>query len=86
MLSSVPQDVQLRWPAPSDAGVREAIARLRGAALLVGQNRDTLVDVTCRFSTLGIDLAPRVTALDLNPLLVPATGQVIAVDSLLELR
>jgi hypothetical protein len=45
-----------------------------------------LVNVICRFRTLCLEVGTLLKTVDVNPLLVQATGTVIPVDSLCELR
>ena len=86
VLVEVLHDVQLLLPPLSATEARAVMQRLRAAPLLEGLDVDALVDVLTRFSRLCLDLGPRLTAVDLNPILLGAAGEgAITVDSLFEL-
>ena len=71
----------------------QAIQSIRGAKLLNGfrgkpkADVDALADTLVRVGQLAMDGADRVSALDINPILVYPEGEgVLAVDALLELK
>ena len=85
--AEVLRDVAVR-PLPLDAAdAHEMITSLRGYALLKGArgrppaNIDALVDVVMSVAHLATACGDRIAELDLNPVIVNATGAV-AVDSL----
>jgi acetyltransferase len=80
------RDVQLMLPPLSRREASQALARLRGAALLQGADVDALVDVLLRFSELCQDVGDALRAIDVNPVIVRGAGQgLTAVDALFEL-
>jgi acyl-CoA synthetase (NDP forming) len=92
VLTEVLADVQVR-PSPVDEGeARTMIGALRGAALLRGVrgrrgvDEDALVRTIVAFSRLTARAGDRVRSIEINPLLVDADGQPVAVDALMELN
>ena len=91
IFAEVLRDVAVR-PLPIDAAdAHEMITSLRGYALLKGArgrppaNIDALVDVVMSVARLATACGERIAELDLNPVIVNATGAV-AVDSLVITR
>ena len=91
IFAEVLRDVAVR-PLPLDAAdAHEMITSLRGYALLKGArgrppaNVDALVDVVMSVARLASACGDRIAELDLNPVIVNATGAV-AVDSLIVTR
>jgi acetyltransferase len=75
------KDVQLLIPPVTEAEAREALARLRGSALI---DVPTIVDVLLRFSELCLDLGDLVQEIDVNPLILSESEQgACAVDCLI---
>lgn len=83
------KDVQLLVPPLDRDEVAQAIARLRGQALLHGprgsdpSDEEALIQAVLAFTRLCADLGDRVEAVEINPLIVHARGQgATAVDFL----
>ncbi|MBL8670433.1 MAG: acetate--CoA ligase family protein [Alphaproteobacteria bacterium] len=88
-LVEVLRDLQV-WPAPLTLEEASAlIAGLRGAPLLAGvrgapaADSDALARLVVAIGALAADLAPRVASIDLNPVIVHASGLTV-VDALIE--
>jgi acyl-CoA synthetase (NDP forming) len=86
------EDVALRLPPISEETAREMVAETVGSKLLEGfrgginADLDALIDVIIRVSLLAEDFEGKVSALDINPLLVMEEGKgVKAADALIDL-
>ena len=83
-------DTSCRLAPLTDATVRQMLNELRGVALLRGYrgappaDESALMDILLRVSTL-VEICPEIEELDLNPVIVSATGA-IAVDTRVRLR
>jgi acetate---CoA ligase (ADP-forming) len=91
--AEVAPDVQVRLPSLTRAGVYRALDGLRGQRLLRGFRgaapvpRRRLADTVLRFARMVGDLAPEVSEIDINPLVVErGEGRLAAVDALMILR
>jgi acyl-CoA synthetase (NDP forming) len=87
------QDRTLGIPPLSRGEVLAMIDKTRGSKLLTGfrgspkADLEALTDTLLKVSRLAVDLAYKIEALDINPLLVMPQGQgVVAVDALLVLK
>lgn len=87
------KDVRLLVPPLDRPGVAQAIARLRGHALLRGPrgtppaDEEALIDAVLAFTRLCADLGDEVEAAEINPLIVHARGEgATAVDFLVVSR
>ena len=84
------KDVAFRVTPVTDLDAADMLGQLRGRALLDGfrgappANRDALIDVMLRVGAL-VEALPELVELDLNPVIVSATGAV-AVDARMRLR
>jgi len=73
---------------PSRLAIKEALFNLRGAAMLnevrgrPAADVEAVVEAAIRLSALALDLGDRLTAIDINPLIVLPHGAV-AVDALI---
>lgn len=85
------EDVAFRLPPISSDSARRMIEETKGSRLLKGfrgepaGDIDALVDAIVRFGKLASDWEGKISALDVNPLLVLSEGNgVVAVDSLVD--
>jgi acyl-CoA synthetase (NDP forming) len=91
VLAEIIRDVSVRPLPITRADAEEMVSDLRGAAVLDGArgappvDRAALVDVLLAVAAVAGDPSRRVTALDLNPVIVTPTGAV-AVDWLVEVE
>lgn len=81
-------DVRMLWLPTTDAAVRRALAKLRGAALLRGvrgrppADVDAVVGAALGLSTLIGELGDEIAEIDINPL-VALSDRAVAVDALI---
>jgi acyl-CoA synthetase (NDP forming) len=92
VLVEVLRDVAVRVPPIDGEDAREMLRELKGAALLGGvrgrppADVAAVVDVVTRIGALAEALGPRLSGLDLNPLIARPEGRgAVAVDWLIEL-
>jgi len=84
-------DTAVRLAPVNDQTARAMLASLKGHALLTGfrgkpgVDIDRLIDTICRLSELAYDLKDVVDQIDINPVIVGASG-VMAVDALIVCR
>jgi acetate---CoA ligase (ADP-forming) len=93
LTAEVAPDVQVRLPSLARAEVYRALDSLRGRRLLRGFRgaapapRRQLADTVLRFAQMVGDLAPEISEIDINPLVVErGEGRLAALDALMILR
>jgi acyl-CoA synthetase (NDP forming) len=84
VLVELVQDAAVRLAPVSDRSARAMVESLKGYKLLKGYrgaegvDLNSLVDVICRVSELADDLKDLIEEIDVNPVIVSATGAVAA--------